>query len=115
MNGLVGNLTTFSGAPGLSVVRAQNVVNVELRLGLHELPQPELGRDAVPIVVGGRVAAAAGNDGVVLRLRLRAVELLDVAEARGAHEGGSGRGGDTAGREFARRRVWSPLGAGRNW
>ena len=104
MNGLVGNLTTFSGAPGLSVVRAQNVVNVELRLGLHELPQPELGRDAIPIVRGGVV-----GDRIVLRLRLRAIELLDIAEARGANEG-SGRG-DAAGREFACRWVRFPLWA----
>ena len=104
MNGLVGNMTKFSGAPGLSVVRAQNVVNVELRLGLHELPQPELGRDAIPIVRGGVV-----GDRIVLRLRLRAVELLDIAEARGANEG-SGRG-DAAGREFACRWVGFPLWA----
>ena len=89
--------------PGLSVVRAENVVDVELRLGLHELPQPELGGDAVPVVCRG----VAGGDRVVLRLRLRAVELLDVAEARGAQDG-RGRG-DAAGGELARRWVWHPL------
>ena len=102
------SLLKFCGVPGLSVVRAQNVVNVELRLGLHELPQPELGRDAVPIVGGGVVV---GGHRVVLRLRLRAVELFDVAEARGAYEGRCGRGGDAAGGEFARRWVRFPLGA----